>query len=400
MNPKILHISISDSGGAGLAASRLNTAMIQEGLDSKLLCLHKTSSLEGVVKFSDSVFRKIYRASRFPGCNYIRNRNILSRRNGRYEAFSFPTTDYRIDRHPLVRESDIINLHFIGGFVDLSSFFQNIKKPVFWTLHDMNPFQGGFHYTEDMIYNRNWFHDLDDRILLEKKKAYSHAQNLRIITLNNWMYRQSASSDLLRKFAHYIIPNTLNTKIFHPQDKHEWRVFFNLPHDKFIFLFVSFDLKNPRKGGDMLYESISRLDSPEFHFCQIGKSHLSGNMENKIQAIGYISQEEIMAGLYSAVDAVIIPSREDNLPNVMMEALASGTPVIANPVGGITDVVRHMKNGILAGEVSAAGLEEAIRVFTANQSEFSREEIRNDFMAEYSEKTIAGKYLDAYHEAL
>ena len=50
----------------------------------------------------------------------------------------------------------------------------------------------------------------------------------------------------------------------------------------------------------------------------------------------------------SAADAMVIPSRQDNLPNTGLEAHACGTPVIAFKVGGLPDIVDHFKTGYLA----------------------------------------------------
>ena len=50
-----------------------------------------------------------------------------------------------------MRGQDIIHLHFVAAHYVDYSFFAKAKKPVIWTLHDMNPFTGGCHYSGDCV---------------------------------------------------------------------------------------------------------------------------------------------------------------------------------------------------------------------------------------------------------
>ncbi len=58
-------------------------------------------------------------------------------------------------------------------------------------------------------------------------------------------------------------------------------------------------------------------------------------------------QRERIAGLYRACDLVAIPSLYDGMPNVMLEAMACGVPVLASSAGGMPDVIDHGMNGLL-----------------------------------------------------
>ena len=55
-----------------------------------------------------------------------------------------------------------------------------------------------------------------------------------------------------------------------------------------------------------------------------------------------------LALAYSAANAFIAPSIQDNLPNTVIEALACGTPSVAFDIGGMPDMIEHQKNGYLA----------------------------------------------------
>jgi glycosyltransferase involved in cell wall biosynthesis len=105
-----------------------------------------------------------------------------------------------------------------------------------------------------------------------------------------------------------------------------------------------------------------------------------------------------MALAYAAADAFVIPSREDNLPNVMIEALACGTPVIGFPIGGVQETIRHEVNGLLADEVSSEALSNAIMDF--NRCAIKPNEIRKFAENYYHPKTQAQKYIEVYKSCL
>jgi glycosyltransferase involved in cell wall biosynthesis len=63
---------------------------------------------------------------------------------------------------------------------------------------------------------------------------------------------------------------------------------------------------------------------------------------------------------YNAADALLHPAPVDNFPNVALESLACGTPVIALPIGGLPEIVRPSVTGWLAQDPTAAGLGQAV----------------------------------------
>jgi len=158
---------MSDSGGAGIAAVRLHEALLGIGVESKLLTLQKNS--EGIPEHY--LFRKVD-AARFRSVSIVMSyvdrilkrfklksdyyrkywSNSMDSRPKGHRLFNFTISEYRLERHPLVREADIIHLHWVsGGFLDFERFFTKVSKKVVCTLHDMNPFTGGCHYANDCI---------------------------------------------------------------------------------------------------------------------------------------------------------------------------------------------------------------------------------------------------------
>jgi glycosyltransferase involved in cell wall biosynthesis len=77
-------------------------------------------------------------------------------------------------------------------------------------------------------------------------------------------------------------------------------------------------------------------------------------------SLGYVSHERMKVLAYSAADLFVHPAPVDNLPNVVMEAIACGTPVVGFPIGGVPDMVRPGVTGWLANQVSHTALATAL----------------------------------------
>jgi glycosyltransferase involved in cell wall biosynthesis len=103
----------------------------------------------------------------------------------------------------------------------------------------------------------------------------------------------------------------------------------------------------------------------------------SSGVADRVHFLGNVSQDEV-AAWFAAADVVAIPSVRDDsgnvdgLPNTVMEALGSGTPVVATTAGGIASVVRDGESGRLVPERDAASLRSAITGLLRDPAERAR----------------------------
>jgi len=175
-----------------------------------------------------------------------------------------------------------------------------------------------------------------DRLVLLSGRLASDAVNLGV------------SQDRTR-----IIPIGVDLDRFRPEiDGSGLRSNLGIQDDEVVFLFVG--RLALVKRVDMLIE-LSRLLSREkvkFRMVIIGDGdygdhyrQMAHGLQNVI-FLGFISSAE-MPLYYALADIVILPSLSEGLPNVLLEASASGKPVIATNVGGIPDIVLHGKSGYL-----------------------------------------------------
>ena len=117
--------------------------------------------------------------------------------------------------------------------------------------------------------------------------------------------------------------------------------------------------------------------------------------------LGTINDDEKLAACYSAADAFLIPSLEDNLPYTVMESLACGTPVIAFTTGGIPDMVQHEYNGYLAAYRSAESFADGMEwIIKHPEKEKLQQQSRQTVMDNFEENIIADKHIKLYFEML
>lgn len=393
---KVLHICESDTGGAGIAAQRLNDALCAIGVDSKLLCVHKNSRKNNVVQFQIPVWA---RAITHIPISYRNNkyRKLYPVLKSTYESISFPTAVYQMESHPLVQDADIINLHWIGSVLNYPSFFKRVVAPIVWTLHDMNPFLGIAHFSRDQQLNPQWA-KLENKVQHLKTMSIHKHKQIHVVELCKWMQDYSTQSIAFKKYPHSIIYNSLDVSTFKRYDKKLVRLLLGLPDDRPIFLFCAQYVDyHTRKGIDILDEVTKRYDG-DVLFLVVGSSH--GQTNNKVIYYGAVNDSRLMAMLYSAADAYLLPSREDNLPNTMLEALCCGTPVIAFKTGGMVDIIKDYFNGILVSEISTEAYLNGIKLYIEHANMFDSNEISGQAHELFAPERQANAYYKLYNQML
>lgn len=399
MGYKVLHICESDEGGAGIAAFRLNKALSKCDVDSKMLVINKSRRDQSLFKYSVPIWTRVmahlpvyYRQNKYK--NFHRD-SIDS-----YEITTFPEAFFDISSHPLVKEADIINLHWMGNMLNYKKFFRSVNKPIVWTLHDMNPFLGCAHYMGDVERNP------EDRLIEEKlrnlkKKAYNDSKSITIVDLCPWMQKYSKDSDAFRERRHVIIPNSIDTDIFKSRDSLIARKALGMPIDKPLIMFCCQNLNNRRKGFDLLIKALSELKN-KYHFIVVGNTDgveiLNENSE--MHFFGTVSDELLLSLLYASADLFVIPSREDNLPNTMLESLCCGTPILSFDNGGMADTINHGVNGLLVKEQTSEGLISGIEKFYREKEKYSRNMIAKEARQRFSPEVQALQYDNLYQSLL
>lgn len=417
---KVLHINTyPGNGGAGRACSRLNLALKQEGIDSEIAVNFTFSKNNEVHDFSKGFLNHWLTAAEIVLEGLLAKLLLKPVKI----PFSFPIWGRDISQNRLIKQADIIHLHWINhAFLRPKDLLRlkNTGKPIVWTFHDSNAFTGGCHvrYTCDHFENEcgncpllknanpnDWSH----KIWLSKQKAYS-ALNFEIIAPSNWMSQSIKRSKLLGNRVVQVIPNTLDMAIFKPFDKIEARKKLGIAVDKFIVMsgFMP-SRKDLHKGTPYLIEALNLLvnkhgiNQSNTELIVFGNRDVNNVPEFSIPAtfLGTIADDEKLALCYSAANVFVTPSLEDNLPNTVMESLACGTPVVAFTTGGIPDMLKHRQNGYLAHYKSSEDLANGIKwVIDHPDRQALNIESRNSVTERFSESIIAEKHILIYKQLL
>lgn len=408
---KILHISTSDSGGAGLCCVRIHKGLLENGYKSKVLVLQKTFNEPEVYKFEKDTVQ-LPRFLRWPilFIKLVLRKLRISTSQLQYfqykleglraissPFYSLPLSEYDVSNHPLVKEADIVHLHWVAGFLDWPSFFKNVFKPVVWTVHDENLYFGGFHYRIEQKDNISVYREFEEKLIDIKQKSTDKCKNLTIVSLSNMMLEFSLSKNIVKNRKHFVIHNPVDHTVFKSFEKKFCRDIFTLPQNKKILLFVSYYLDDKRKGFSEFVRAVNELQLPDLAVCAIGMGNKNIEPGLEIFYPGAINDQRFLSLAYSACDVFVMPSFQEAFAQTPLEAMACGLPVVAFPCSGISELINE-KNGILADDFSVKALKEGI--IKALKTEFNRDWIRQDVINRFSVKSIVDQYAEVYNETL
>ena len=205
-----------------------------------------------------------------------------------------------------------------------------------------------------------------------------------------------------------VIPNGIDQKVFLPGDKAAARQHLGLPLDAHILLFVAAgNRSNPWKDYDTLDTAVQMLA----HTLQ-GKRLIllaSGqpNRENhpealEVRNIPWLDDKSELVQYYHASDLYLHAAHAENFPNVILEALSCGLPVIGTRTGGIPEQIQEDINGHVVDQADPAAMAEKARGLLSRPErlvQFSESAAR-EAMGIYSLKRMSEEYLHWFGELI
>lgn len=412
---KIFHLNTSDlSGGAAKAAFRLHKGLQKEDISSRMMVQFKESDDNFVIgpvsNPSKAVANLRVTIDHLPLLFYRKRKEQIFHSQWLPDFLIRKINDYR---------PDVVHLHWVcRGFLNINT-LARIQKPIIWTLHDMWPFTGGCHYASackryqkscgscpqlgsKMEYDLSWW------TWKRKAKAWRNL-NLSLVAPSRWMKTCIQKSSLFQDKEIEIIPNGIDLKIFRPHDRRSLRSHLGFPLDKKLVLFSAINaISDKRKGFQLLLPAIRLFSDTkigadaEIIILGATKPKQPPGFGLKSTYMGRLHDDIFISLIYAACDVFVAPSKEDNLPNTIMEAMGCGTPCVSFAVGGIPEMVTHKINGYLAQPFSVEELAKGIEWAVKDNDRHNELSIKARHKAEtgFDLRRVANQYTKLYEKII
>ena len=152
----------------------------------------------------------------------------------------------------------------------------------------------------------------------------------------------------------------------HKIDVIEKKLALGLQPNSFVIGFVGWLF--PIKGPMYLLNALSKVwvEHPEVNLVFVGKGDLDVDLRSRVlelradDRVKFLGWRDDIETIMQVFDLLALPSLNEGMGRVVVEAMASGKPVVASNVGGIPDLVAHGQTGILVPPADEGALAEAI----------------------------------------
>lgn len=412
---KVVHLSKGTGNGGFIAAWRLHEALIVAGVDSRMVVRDRNDGHDlNLTAFADNKrwllwFRVRGLLSR------ILHRVLLGR--GSLQEFYLqwiPTFIPFALRKRLA--PDILHVHTPDDGLWALPELSNWKGPIVWTFHAYRDFSQGYIYLGHRL--DKWLaaggvgsiHDRDERVFagingVIKKRLMSKRRDV-CISPSRFVHDAGRISGVFDASEHRLIRNCVPLDVYRASGREEWRKLHGIGSDAFVLLAGAHSLDYPIKGFDLLVETLRRhgpsLRARGVTIALFGGGPLPETLREFLPVVelGYLNDAQLQSA-YSGADLFIIPSREDNFPNVIIEGLACGLPYVGFDTGGVGDMIRlDGRCGKVVPCFDVHALGKAIGEFASEPREVRetrRRGCREAVETHCAPALIAGQHLDIYH---
>ncbi len=251
---------------------------------------------------------------------------------------------------------DILHFHNLhNSYLNLPMLFDYVKKNhirVIWTLHDCWAFTGQCPYftlagcdkwktgcggcTQLSVYPASRV-DRTQTMWKKKKEWFTGVEDLTIVTPSKWLaglVRQS----FLAVYPVKVINNGIDLDVFKPVSS-DFREKHGIGSDGvFLILGIAYDW-SAYKGLDVFIKLAKRLPD-NFRIVMVGTNDtIDQQLPSNVISIHKTNNVQELVEVYSAVNLLVNPTREDNFPTVNIEALSCGTPVVTFETNGSPEIL-------------------------------------------------------------
>lgn len=313
---------------------------------------------------------------------------------------------------------DVIHIHNLHGyFLDyrvLFDFLSQSGTPVVWTVHDCWLYTGHCYYysyagcdrwqtechdcPQRRAFPASWLVDRSRQNFRDKRASFTSLRKgqLTIVPVSEWI-RTEMSRSFLRECDFRVIHNGIDTEIFDICAPQTARARYGLG-DKHLLLGVA-SIWSHEKGLDDFIRMAQLLADDELIVLVGIKPSERRRLPPNIVGIARTENVRELAELYSAADAFLNPTWQDNYPTVNLEAIACGTPVVTYRTGGSVEAVTPLTGRVVAqGDV--AGMLHEAREIRRRGKAYYQPLCRSHALRSFNKEDRYRDYLHLYDELL
>ena len=354
---RVLHLNTHSSGGSYQYAALLSSALIDHGIESRVLCKNSQMPQSGRVLL-DRVIRRFYVSlSTEP---WHGTRRLLSPPSAKD-----------------LKGVDVVHLHVVADWFDVPGWLETLPRRIGVVIgvHGLWHFTGGCFLYRGCDRYASETHACKPCPILktslksvlgkdEHRRKLTAYRNCRAQFVANslWLEELAKQSPIVKASGglRVIVPG-IDTTVFKPRDKKLWRKHLGLPMDAFVIVTGCASLNDENKNVPWLLEQLSRLPNLESVIVvAFGEGAIPFPDGLAVRFTGVIRERRDLAHLLATADVFVSASLMETYGLALVEAMACGIPVVAFRVGGIPEAAPEGQGAMLCAPQDAMGLVEAI----------------------------------------
>lgn len=398
---KVLQINaIYKNGSTGRIILKMHNYFTEHGIDSHVACALGCDFSEDQYAIGNKFDRALH--------------SLKSRITGKQGYGSIFQT-YSLIKYIKKINPDVVHLHNLhSNYVNINmllKFLAISNIPTVQTLHDCWNYTGKCtHYTISNCYKwqygcfdcpklksdiPTWFFDRTNKMWNDKKTYYNSIENLAIVGVSKWIINEAEKSFLKNSEICTYIYNGIDLNAFCYKPDEKLIKYMHL-ENKFIILGVA-GAWHHSKGIDHFIKLASLLDENEV-ILLVGEMHIE-NLPDNIISVPPTDSIEKLANYYSIANVFMQLSMEESFGNVVAEAMACGTPVIAFDSTANSELVTE-ECGVLVSCSDIEGLKTAYKKIKRKGKAFYSEKCRKYAEEQFNMTRQIEKYIRLYEKII
>ncbi|MBZ6484019.1 glycosyltransferase family 4 protein [Priestia aryabhattai] len=255
-----------------------------------------------------------------------------------------------LEKYDILHAQDLFTANILGRFNE------SYGKPLFYTPHGMFTFNRlKFNIIKKGSVEEAYFTELES-------KAIEYASHIIVLS-------DSFREPLIKLGAKNRNITTVITGIDYPVNQWQEK---ETSSQKLVITCVA--RLGPRKGHNYLFEALARLKkyTTNVEVLIVGDGQMREALEKQkkvldLSMVTFLGSRDDVPFILSKTDIFVLPTINDSLPISIIEAMHSGTAVISTNCGGIPELIKHNKTGIIVEPGSSEQLAHALKFLIINK---------------------------------